>query len=207
MFSPYTSYPFVSQYPDVMYPQQSPVYSEQQYYSIQPQDELYEYQDEYYIPRRPGDPPPVLSNNPATANIVLFKELTGYPNYGNPSGNADILYTGNTGNWTFDSPAFILVPGNQRARIAIRGVLDDHPNVPLNRYAARITINGTVVHNGLVPLQHGVPAGGMFTNWRELTFIVPNLRRNNRITIVNTSTAGVNDWIGLDWMELRLVPR
>ena len=55
----------------------------------------------------PDDPPPRLSNNRVTANVVLFKELTAYPNYGNPSRNADILYTGNVGTWTFDSPAFL----------------------------------------------------------------------------------------------------
>jgi hypothetical protein len=155
----------------------------------------------------PGDPPPLLSNNPATTNIVLFKELTAYPNYGNPSRNADILYTGNRGTWTFQTPAFLFVPGNLRAQIIIRAVLDDHANVDVSRYSARITVNGTVVHNGRVSLNHGVPAGGIFTNWRELTFNIPILRRTSTVTIENTSTTGVNDWIGLDWMEIRLFPR
>lgn len=155
----------------------------------------------------PEDPPPLLSNNPVTANIVLFKELSAYPNYGNPSRNADILYTGNTGTWTFESPAFLFVPGNLRAQIRIRAVLDDHTSVPANRYSAKITINGVVVHNGRVPLDHGAPAGGMFTNWRELPFTIRNMRRVTRVTIDNTSTAGPDDWIGLDWMEIRYLPR
>ena len=192
----YIRYPFVSQQPTDM--------QEQPYYPTQPQYDAYQYTDDYTL-RQPNAP--VLSNNPVTTNIVLFKQLTGYPNYGNPSRNADILYTGTQGTWTFDSPAFLIVPGNQRAQIVIRSVLDDHSNVPVNRYSARITINGSVVHNGPVPLQHGVPAGGMFDNWRDLTFNVPNLRRNNRVTIVNTSTAGPSDWIAFDWMELRLNPR
>ncbi|EPR09254.1 hypothetical protein [Ruminiclostridium papyrosolvens] len=195
----YIRYPFVSQQPTVM--------QEQPYYTVPSQYDAYQYTDDYTDVGRPGDPPPVLSNNPATVSIVLFKQLTGYPNYGNPSRNADILYTGNQGTWTFDSPAFLIVPGNQRAQIVIRSVLDDHSSVPVNRYSARITINGSVVHNGPVPLQHGVPAGGMFDNWRDLTFNVPNFRRNNRVTIVNTSTAGPSDWIAFDWMELRLNPR
>lgn len=153
------------------------------------------------------DPPPVLSNNPATTSIVLFKELTAYPNYGNPSGNADILYTGNRGVWTFEIPAFLFVPGNLRAQIVIRAVLDDHTNVPVDRYSARITINGITVHTGRLPLVHGQPAGQQFTNWRLLTFNIANLRRNNRVVIVNTSNAGENDWIAFDWMELRLSPR
>jgi len=142
----------------------------------------------------------------ARANIVLFKELSGYPNYGNPSRNADILYTGYRGAWTFDSPAFLLVPGNLRAQLVIRAVLDDHSNVPVNRYSARITVNGTVVHNGRLPLEHGTPAGGIFTNWRDLAFDITNIRRNNRIIIENTSSTGPNDWIAFDWMELRLLP-
>jgi len=150
---------------------------------------------------------PVLSNNPATTAIVLFKELTGYPNYGNPSGNADILYTGDQGVWTFGIQPFLFVPGNLRGQIVIRAVLDDHRDVPVNRYSATITINGTVVHTGRLPLVHGTPAGGRFDNWRLLTFNIPNLRRNNRVVIVNTSDTGPNDWIAFDWMELRLIPR
>ncbi len=153
-----------------------------------------------------SDPPPILSDNPAITSVVLFKELTGYPNYGNPSGNADILYTGNRGVWTFQIPAYLFVPGALRAQLAIRAVLDDHSTVPVDRYSARITINGTQVHTGRVPLEHGRPPGGRFTNWSLLTFNVSNLRRSNRIVIVNTSNTGDNDWIGLDWMEMRLNP-
>lgn len=149
---------------------------------------------------------PVLSNNPTTTNIVLYKQLTGYPNYGNPSRNADILYTGDQGTWTIELPAFFLIPGRLRSQLIISAVLDDHQSVPATRYSARISINGSTVHTGRLPLQHGTPAGGMFLNWNQLTFRVPNLRRVNRITIVNTSNTGPDDWIGLDWMELRLFP-
>jgi hypothetical protein len=155
----------------------------------------------------PGDPPPILSNNPPIVSVTLFKELTGYPNYGNPSGNADILYTGNRGVWTFNVPSFLFVPGNQTGVLAIRAVLDDHYDTPVDRYSATITVNGENVHTGRVPLQHGRPAGTRFTNWTDLTFNVRNFRRNNRVVIVNTSSAGTNDWIGIDWMEFRLIPR
>lgn len=154
-----------------------------------------------------ADPPPILSNNPPVVTLVLYKEMYGYPNYGNPSRNADILYTGNRGAWTFDSPAFLIVPGNMRAVLGISMVLDDHYNVPTDLYSARITINGSVVHNGRLSLPHGSPADGMFNNWRELTFNIPNIRRNNRIVIENTSRTSPNDWIAIDWMELRLLPR
>lgn len=182
----------------------------QQYYPMQVPYGMYEDMGTADIgpaTASPGDPPPLLSNNPVTVTTTLFKELTAYPNYGNPSRNADILYTGNRGTWTFQTPAFLFVPGNQRGQIIIRAVLDDHANVPVNRYSARITVNGSVVHNGVLPLVHGVPAGGIFTNWRDLTFNIPILRRVNRVVIENTSTAGTDDWIAFDWMEIRLLPR
>lgn len=203
MLDPYIKFPFVSQNPAMMniQPQYTP---DSHYYPLQ---DSYEDLTGYNYNYDDRQQRPLLSNNPAIARITLFKELTAYANYGNPSRNADILYTGTQGTWTFESPAFMFVPGNQRATIVIRAVLDDHSNVPVNRYSARITINGSIVHNGRVNLEHGSPAGGMFTNWRELTFNVPNLRRSTRVTIQNTSSAGQGDWIGLDWMEIRLSSR
>ncbi len=229
---PYYSYPFVSQntantnQPTTYSPYNTPMvnYQNPNYVPYAPQTmPLYPYNNEgspvfedldnessndiYYPNSQERQPNPVLSDNPARPNITLFKELTGYPNYGNPSGNADILYTGNRGAWNFQLPAFLFVPGNLRAQIVIRAVLDDHENVPVNRYSARITVNGTVVHTGRLPLEHGRPAGQRFTNWRSLTFNVSNLRRNNRVVIENTSNAGANDWVAFDWMELRFIPR
>lgn len=220
MLSPFISCPFLNQCPDIMYTQQFTGLPGQQnpqqfmpaqnYYPMQVQYGMYEdtdMADAGPATQSPRDPPPVLSNNPVTARISLFKELTAYPNYGNPSRNADILYTGNRGSWTFETPAFLFVPGNLRSQIIIRAVLDDHSNVPVNRYSARITINGNIVHDGRLSLEHGVPVGGIFTNWRDLTFNITSQRRVSRVTIENTSTAGTNDWIAFDWMELRLSPR
>ena len=153
------------------------------------------------------NPSPILTNNPPVTAITLFKELSGYPNYGNPSGNADILYTGNRGEWTFEVSPLLLVTGSMSAQLYIRAVLDDHYAVPVNRYSATITINGTVVHRGQLHLQHGTPAGGMFTNWSTLVFNVSPIRRTNTIVITNTSTAGPDDWIALDWMEMRFAQR
>ncbi len=169
----------------------------------------YMYSYDYMLPSNPMDPPPILSNNPSTINVVLRKELTGYPNYGNPSGNADILYTDTRGVWTFDlpfSPIFLQLL-DSGAQLVISAALDDHYDVPENRYSARIVVNGEVVHTGRLPLVHGRPSGQMFNNWRLLVFNVPNLRRNNRITIINTSNTGIDDWIGFDYMELRATIR
>jgi hypothetical protein len=155
-----------------------------------------------------ADRVPIVSNNPPVVRISLFKEQTAYPNYGNPSGNADILYRGDRGVWTFQIPNYLFQQGNWRGELVIRTVLDDHYNTPANRYSARITVNNDTVHTGRVPAEHGTPSGGRFTNWRELTFRVPDLRRNNRVVIVNTSeNIASDDWIAFDWMELRLFPR
>ncbi len=188
-----------------------------------PNPQYPEYQEPNYMPIIPGkydedmnmgenypdvsgreDPPPVLSDNPPVPGTFFLKELTGYPNYGMPSGNADILYTGNQGTWNFRLPSWLPSPQNLTGQLRIHAVLDDHANVPVNRYAMRIYINGALARRGPVALQHGTPSGGRFVNWRLMTYPVSNLRVNNRILIINDSTAGPNDWIGLDWMELRL---
>lgn len=150
---------------------------------------------------------PILSNNPAITSLVLFKELTAFPNYGNPSRNADILYRGNRGVWTFEVPAFFFIPGLLRAQVFIRAVLDDRAATPTRLYSATISINGRVVHRGPVPLEHGVPFAQPFVNWRTLIFDVPDIRRINQIEIVNTSTGLPDDWIGLDWIEMRFFRR
>lgn len=49
--------------------------------------------------------------------------------------------------------------------------------------------------------------GQMFSNWKSLTFDVPNLKRDNKVVIENTSRTGPTDWIAFDWMELIFVPR
>jgi len=151
---------------------------------------------------------PILSNNPTETTLTLSKELTGYQNYGNPSGSIDILYKGNRGEWTFDIPQFFFIPGLLNAQLYISAVLDDKtPPTPVRQYSATISINDRVIHRGSLPLEHGRPYGQRFTNWSTLKFDVPNLRRVNRVTITNTSTGAENDWIGLDWMEMRLFRR
>ncbi len=194
---PYYNYPY---YPDN--------YNQEAYTPDYTQTDMY-----FPYMQYPFSPPsisvlqPILSNRPEEIRIAVFKELTGYPNYGNPSRNADILYTGNTGRWTFTIPPQIFVMGNFRAQLVIRAVLDDHSAVPVRQYSATISINGSTVHRGHVPLEHGRPAGQMFTNWSELAFNIPRLQRSNTVQIVNTSNTGESDWIGLDWMEIRLIPR
>jgi hypothetical protein len=154
-----------------------------------------------------SDPPPILSNPAPSVSMVFKKELSGYPNYGNPSGNADILYTNNRGTWAFNLLSFlpIGIGGSRRAQLVIRGALDDHYNVSENLYRAAVTFNGARVHNGPVPFVHGRPFGQMFENWRELILDIPPgiFRINNRVVIENTSNAGDNDFMALDWMEIR----
>ncbi|MGI6685924.1 MAG: hypothetical protein ACOX47_10755 [Bacillota bacterium] len=154
-------------------------------------------------------PQPILSNNPPSRILVLRKELTGYPNYGNPSGNADILYTGTQGTWNFNLPPLMaLVLNNaRRVELVIRGALDDHYNVPENRYSMTVNFNNNRQNFNQLPFVHGRPSGQRFNNWNELTVNIPPRAGgiNNRVTIRNTSNAGENDWIAIDWMELRFV--
>jgi hypothetical protein len=150
---------------------------------------------------------PFISRHPATANITFTKLLSAYPNYGNPSKNADILYSGNKGSWNIAVPSYLLIPDKLKAQLIIRAALDDHIKVPANRYAVKIFINGVQLYGGRFALEHGSPAGSVFANWKELSFSVQNLREDNTITIENISSAGTADWIGFDRMELRLLPR
>lgn len=155
------------------------------------------------------DPPPITTNPAPSTALIMRKELTGYPNYGNPSGNADILYTGNRGVWTFPLPGVLFGARTRfrRFELVIRGALDDHYNVPNNRYRMNVNINGNLQRFDNLPFEHGTPAGQRFNNWRDLVVVIPagNISNNNRVTINNTSTAGPNDWIGFDWMEMRFM--
>ncbi|ATW25192.1 hypothetical protein [Candidatus Formimonas warabiya] len=154
------------------------------------------------------DPPPILSNPTPSRVLFMRKELSGYPNYGNPSGNADILYTNTQGTWTFNLPAVLaLVLNNaRRVELVIRGALDDHYNVPESRYSMSVLFNG-VRQNvpARLPFVHGRPSGQRFDNWNELVLTVTSgtARMNNRVTIRNTSNTGDGDWIAFDWIELR----
>lgn len=154
-------------------------------------------------------PQPILSNPNPSRVLVLRKELSGYPNYGNPSGSADILYTGTQGTWTFNLPTLLALVLNsaRRVELVIRGALDDHYNVPENRYSMTVTFNGTRQNFTQLPFVHGRPSGQRFTNWNELTLNISprSAGINNRVTIRNTSNAGDNDWIAIDWIELRFV--
>jgi len=150
---------------------------------------------------------PFITDNPAVSTLNLFKELSAFPNYGNPSKNADILYTGNRGEWTFEIPRFLFPLGRLKAQLDIRAVLDDRSATPASHYSATISINNKVVHRGAVSLEHGRPFGQPFDNWKTLTFNVPEIRRSNHIVITNTSSGLQDDWIGLDWMEMRLFPK
>lgn len=184
------------------------------YYDLNParlpmtsQNAMYEQYSRSFIPDvHVSQLQPILSNNPPVTTLTLFKELSGYPNYGNPSRNADILYRGNRGEWTFEVPPFFFIPGLLRAQLAISAVLDDR-TTPVSQYSAVISVNGRVVHRGPLPLEHGRPFAQPFINWRTLTFNVPDIRRVNRIEITNTSTGLPDDWIGLDWMEMRFSRR
>lgn len=158
------------------------------------------------VKKLPRASSPFISKQSAVLNISLIKQLSAYPNYGNPTKGADILYTGSKGVWNIEIPQYLLSSGNLKAKLIIRGALDDHTNVLTGSYAAKIYANGLLLHKGRIPLEHGTPKESVFTNWKELSFILRQPVNENKIVIENISTCGAKDWIGFDRMELRLYP-
>ena len=150
-------------------------------------------------------PASLLSEGRNETEIVLFKQLAGSTRYGSPASGADVLYTGTRGEWLFELPPFLLFSRGFEAKLIIRAALDDHMRVPLERYRARISVNGTPVHDGRLFLEHGAPCGGPFLNWRDMTFSFP-LRARVRVAVENTSEASERDWLAINSMELRLRP-
>lgn len=168
------------------------------------QDDYMANQQEQRSLQGPQQAKPYLSNNPIERKIVLFKELTAYPNYGNPSGNVDILYTGNQGQWRMDLPAQATISNTMSSNLTLqlRIILDDHLEVPEKYYSTSISFNKNILFDGVLRASHGTPRGGRFTNWRLLKLNIDNLRKNNIIEIRNTSRTGPMDWIAIDWMQI-----
>lgn len=145
------------------------------------------------------DPPATISQDGTT--LILHKELSGYGNYGVTDTAADVLYSGETGTWTFSSTG---LPPGTAFQFVISGVLDDHDYVPLIDYSMTVEVNGILVFSGSppsLPFVHGLPYGKVFTNWTELPV---DANGNWSITITNTSAISTSHWIAFDWIELHI---
>jgi hypothetical protein len=127
----------------------------------------------------------------------LHKELSGYANYGNADGKADVLYSGETATWTFISTG--LSTGTP-VQFRFQGVLDDHDGVALEAYSLKVIVNDEPIFAGFpTGFRHGLPGSAIFTNWATL---VVDAKGQWSVTIQNTSRLSPAEWIGVDWIEL-----
>jgi hypothetical protein len=147
-----------------------------------------------------SDPPPTEMQT--STSIVLRKELAGYPNYGVADSACDITYDGDADAWMFQVPN---VPISS-ATLALSVVADDHASVPLDGYFCQVWAGNSCVFGDQAPVMHGAPFNADFSDWSELDVPVTVTPGNFLIvTFANRSTTGVaSDWIGIDWIELRL---
>jgi hypothetical protein len=133
---------------------------------------------------------------------VLHKELDGYPNYGAADAAADILDDGQTAAWVFTVPNVAITS----ATLALSLSADDHAAVPISDYTMDLWTQNSCVFSGLAPVTHGMPFASQFTTWSELDLpasVTPG--GTFKVTLSNTSMTGdPNDWIAVDWIELRL---
>ena len=148
-----------------------------------------------------SNPHTVVSGNCASG-LVLGKELSGYNNYGQNDGRADVLYSGDVGSWTFADPC----GDTDVAYLQITVALDDHYDVPVGNYELDVYVNGKRVTSGYADdlgLRHGAPYGQRFGNWQHL-WVQVKPAGQYRIDIHNRSGLPQEHWIAIDRMSLHL---
>jgi hypothetical protein len=150
-----------------------------------------------------SDPTPTvtISGN----QIILHKELNGYPNYGVADRAADILFSGETGTWHFTLPAGISLASIREPFFRVSIVADDHGS-GISPYTYSVATNTTTVAPNESGLFYGTPNGGpVFTDWVQRDYGVSITGFANTITIQNTwPHPGDGNWIGIDWIELQM---
>lgn len=138
--------------------------------------------------------------------IILRKELSGYPNYGVVDGRSDVLYTGEAATWRFTLPSTIDPATVQSAFFRVAMIADDHYAVDLNAYSLAIWTNEAVrIAPGPARLPHGSPYGSPFTNWTERQYDVCLAPSAYSFTMANPSKTDSGDWEAVDWVELHLL--
>lgn len=149
------------------------------------------------------DPTPVLMATPS--ETVLYKELSGYGNYGVPDRASDILYTGQAATWHFPIPSSVDLDAVQGAFFRVGLIADDHYGVPLSLYNLAAWTNGAFLLDGPSDLPHGAPYGQVFDNWVERDYGTSSKPDHFTITLQNSSTGTAGgDWYAVDWIELHL---
>ena len=105
-----------------------------------------------------SDPAAVLTIN-GDGSVDAFKDLHGLPGPGYALSGVDVLYSGDSGTWSFDLWGVPDLSGRSVTATFI-WVADDHYDSPLTTYTGVISLGGSQVFSGLLPLQHGVPFAG-----------------------------------------------
>ena len=155
-----------------------------------------------------SNPTPVILSTGSTS--VVRMDLTGFPAYG-ADGAADILYSGESGTWTFDLLALgVDLSAFTSARVRAWVALDDHYSSPASSYGIRFDqpAFGTSFASASVwGVEHGSPAQGPFSNWHSIItapFGPPNQLAWS-LTHVGGSP-GPTDWLAIDAIEIILTP-
>ncbi len=142
------------------------------------------------------------------SSIILHKELSGYRNYGVADHASDILYSGNSGSWSFNlSSLGIDLGAYGSAKVTASLVLDDHYYVPTSAYSLDVNLNGASAYSGntdALSLVHGAPFASKFSNWTSAEFPTSTLSDPFEVSMTNTSLIGGGHWIAVDWIELEL---
>ena len=137
-----------------------------------------------------------------TGATVLHKELNGFPNYGVVDSAADIVYEGNVERWTFQVPTGAFVS----AKLALSLSADDHGSGAATSYRFDVWTNQECVAGNEGALTYGAPFAAQFNSWKEVDFPISVLPGQQLVvTLMNRSTTGGStNWIGVDWVELRM---
>lgn len=147
----------------------------------------------------------------AGSQVTLFKDLSGYDNYGTADAAADILYSGEDDTWFFNlAQAGVDPDAVVSAQVRMNLVLDDHYERAASEYNGSIAVNGGNVFSGSfvsLGIQHGAPFGNQFNNWQQVSQSVSVLSPSATwpLHIANTTSGSPGgDWIAIDWIEFVL---
>lgn len=98
-------------------------------------------------------------------------------------------------------PADVAVPDSPEppGELLMVAVLDDHYDIPTDRYRLTVKLDGQLVFAGPVELEHGEPSGGVFVNFGELLMPLDLSRLDEEGNELEISLSGVDPYHWLAW--------